>query len=96
MNQYNEVCYVYASGYSLINGNKNRYVRTAERKCFDQTPSQGLILFNVIYWETIIQYTICNSKLEHLGCDAVYMYNKMYTNTENVNHKYTFKWRRII
>ena len=59
MKQYlNAVCYVYASGYSLNNGD-NIYVRTAERKCFDQTPSQGLILFNVIYWEIIIQYTIC-------------------------------------
>ena len=61
MDQYNEECYVYASVYKLINGN-NRYVRTAERKCYDndQTPPQGLILFNVIYWEIIKQYTISN------------------------------------
>ena len=55
MNQNNAVCYVYASGYSLINDN-NRYVRTAERKCFDQAPSQGLILFNGIHIMEIIIY----------------------------------------
>ncbi|XP_063675866.1 scavenger receptor cysteine-rich type 1 protein M130-like [Bolinopsis microptera] len=39
MNSQHAVCNVYASGYSIIRGN-NGYARTAERKCFDQAPSQ--------------------------------------------------------
>ena len=80
MNQNNAVCYVYASSYSLINGN-SRYVRTAERKCFDQAPSQGLILFNGIHIIVIfIQFVFTiSSILVHLGCVAVYFCNRMYS-----------------
>ena len=49
------MCYVYASGYNLISN--SYYVRTAERKCFDQLPSQGLSLFNGIHiMKIIIQF----------------------------------------
>ena len=55
MNSQNHVCYVYASVYSTMSGN-DRYYRTAERKCFDQAPSQGSNFFIDIHGEIIIYY----------------------------------------